>query len=465
MSAPAPAHLNLQQPVEGDGAGEHRTAGADVVVHRLARNRGLIDRGAAFEHGAVHGDPLAGTHENLVAWLEAVWIDALLDAVVPPHRLPGGERANPVDGRARAERAALLEQTADLEEERNQRRGHEVAGRGRREHRDRDQLIGGPARVAGHDAAQAGDERGNRHDCRGQRPAQLADLPLIGRQTHQKRAEAEQPDARESGAEPHADPAAFFRRQRAGHGVGIGRQDRECEVAHRGSPSAPTPAEGRRPTAGDRDAESAVLAAGRRRKPPDRAGHPDGLLDRIAVEALADDRGVRAILAIEREKRCRVAASDGQIAFRGALRLLQGGVGDGLRLRNHGLSERLRLLALRLGADVGALHGVEFVGERVRRRQTRELERRELEARMTGVEARLRAARRRGDEVLAAVGEHAIDAHLAQRTHHRGRHLDPQHVVRRRARKTPTRPRRARDSEPRPPPARCSGRRSAHTLA
>ena len=32
-------------------------------------------------------------------------------------------------------------------------------------------------------------------------------------------------------------------------------------------------------------------------------------------------------------------------------------------------------------------------------------------------------------EVLAAVGEHPVDAHLAQRANHRGRDLDAQHVL------------------------------------
>ncbi len=61
------AHLNLEQAVERDGAGEDRAARADVVVERFAGDRGLIDGGASLEHGAVDGDPLAGPDEDLVA--------------------------------------------------------------------------------------------------------------------------------------------------------------------------------------------------------------------------------------------------------------------------------------------------------------------------------------------------------------------------------------------------------------
>ena len=123
-----------------------------------------------------------GPHENLVARHEAVRIDPLFDAVAPLHRLSRAERADPVDGGASAERASLFEEAADFEEERDQGRGHEVAGRGRGQHRDRDQLIGGATRVSRHHAAQAGDERRNADDGRRQAAAQLADLPLVGLQ-------------------------------------------------------------------------------------------------------------------------------------------------------------------------------------------------------------------------------------------------------------------------------------------
>ena len=68
------------------------------------------------------------------------------------HRLPRRKRADAVDGGASAQRTALFEEAAEFEEERDQRGGHEVAGRRRREHGDGDQLVGGPARVSRHDA-------------------------------------------------------------------------------------------------------------------------------------------------------------------------------------------------------------------------------------------------------------------------------------------------------------------------
>ncbi len=99
--------------------------------------------------------------------------------MVPLHGLTGGERANPIDRRPRAERASLLEEAAHLEEQRNQCGGYEIAGRGRGEDRDCDQLIGSAARISGDDAAEPGRERRNGHNRCRQRPAHLADLPLV----------------------------------------------------------------------------------------------------------------------------------------------------------------------------------------------------------------------------------------------------------------------------------------------
>ena len=45
------------------------------------------------------------------------------------------------------------------------------------------------------------------------------------------------------------------------------------------------------------------------------------------------------------------------------------------------------------------------------------------------VQTGLCAARGSRDQVLAAVREHAVDAHLAQRTNHRGRDLDAQDIL------------------------------------
>ncbi len=119
------------------------------------------------------------------------------------------------------------------------------------------------------------------------------------------------------------------------------------------------------------------------------------------------------------------------------------------------------LLGLRL--DVGALHRVEVRRERARRREAGELERDQRETGVGGVETGLRAAGRGLDQVLAAVGEHVVDAHLAERADHRRGHLDAQDLLGRGTVERPVRRiphpvaggHRAR--------ARCSGRPSARS--
>ena len=80
---------------------------------------------------------------------------------------------------------------------------------------------------------------GTAHDGRGQAAAKLADLPLVGRQTHQQRSEAEKPDANQSRAEPHADAAALFGSEDTRHSLVAGRSCRSsARGAHRSSSSS-----------------------------------------------------------------------------------------------------------------------------------------------------------------------------------------------------------------------------------
>ena len=157
------------------------------MVKRLAGDGGLIHRGAPFENCAVDGNPLAGPDEDLVSRPQGVGIDALLDAVAPAHGLARAEGADAVDGCASAERTALFEEAAHFEEKRDERGCDKVTGGRSGQDGDGDQLVCGTAGVAGNHSAQAGDERGNAHDGRGQASEELADLPLVGRQTHQER--------------------------------------------------------------------------------------------------------------------------------------------------------------------------------------------------------------------------------------------------------------------------------------
>ncbi len=112
-------------------------------------------RPPAVEDGAVDRDALARTDRISSPTTRRVGIDAELFVAVELDGLARGERADAVDGGAGPQRASLLEQPADLEEQRDERRGDEVAGRRGGEDRDRDELIGRAARVAGDDAANA----------------------------------------------------------------------------------------------------------------------------------------------------------------------------------------------------------------------------------------------------------------------------------------------------------------------
>src|ERR1019366_1981531 len=55
---------------------------------------------------------------------------------------------------------------------------------------------------------------GDADDGGRQRAEQLADLPLVGHESQHERAQAEQADAGEPGAQAYADAAALFRRER-----------------------------------------------------------------------------------------------------------------------------------------------------------------------------------------------------------------------------------------------------------
>ena len=204
------AHLDLEQSIERHRSGEHRATGRHVLVEGLAGDRRLVHRGPPLDHRAVHRDPLSRTHEDLVAGLEIVGIDPFLLAAAPPHRLPGRQRADPVDCGSRTERAPLLEQAPDLEEEGNEGRGDESTARRRGEDGDRDQLIGGPPRVPGDDAPHTRHERRDSHHRRGEGAAELADLPLARLDPHQQGPQGEQPQRDEPGPEPNADAAAFL---------------------------------------------------------------------------------------------------------------------------------------------------------------------------------------------------------------------------------------------------------------
>ena len=130
--------------------------------------------------------------------------------------------------------------------------------------------------------------------------------------------------------------------------------------------------------------------------------------------------GIRAILAIERAETRRPRR------WRGA-RSRVGGAARGLQR-----ARPRRACACGMTVSAKAWASFRFVSapmkalctasksprQRARRRQARQLERRQLEPGMRGVEAGLRAARRGRDQILAAVGQHAIDAHLAERAHH-----------------------------------------------
>ena len=109
-----------------------------------------------------------------------------------------------------------LAEPAEFEEKRNERSGDEVAGGRRREHRNRDELVCGAARVAGHYPPDTGQQRRDT-DHRGRDAADhLAHLPLIGFEPLEDRAEREESQPDESSAQANTDSPAFLGRQSAG---------------------------------------------------------------------------------------------------------------------------------------------------------------------------------------------------------------------------------------------------------
>ncbi len=149
------AHQHFQQAVDGEGSRKDRAARSHVLMHGLAGDRRLIDRGASFEHSAVDGDPLARPDQDLVSRPQVVGVDALLHAVAPAYRVACSQRANAVDRRARSQRAALFKEPAELQQQRDEGGRGKLPLRGGGQHRDRDKLVGSPARVSGDDAADA----------------------------------------------------------------------------------------------------------------------------------------------------------------------------------------------------------------------------------------------------------------------------------------------------------------------
>jgi hypothetical protein len=170
----------------------------------------LIHSGPALEYRAVHGDPLSRTHQNLITRPEAVRVYALFNAIAVSHGLACAESPYSVNRGARTQRTALFEEPPQFEEERNERRGHEAAGGGRRQDRDCHKLIGGPAGVSGDDSPNTRDERRYRDNASAKSPAQLSDLPLFRLDTDEKSSETKETEPNQSGAEPLADTSALL---------------------------------------------------------------------------------------------------------------------------------------------------------------------------------------------------------------------------------------------------------------
>ena len=267
---------------------------------------------------------------------------------------------------------------------------------------------------------------------------QLADLPLVGREAHQQRAQPEEPDAGQSGTEPHADPAALFRRERRLAGRRSSQAERRRRHAVHSS-SLVFAATDRVPTCPaarrvERDAEPVVFAADaaaapigptRRRRSPSRPRR-----GRDAREPPPGSRDTRD-RAPERPRPRRARARDRTSAAPRAVWSAASAVG--LRLRN-GRSPRtpappsfcvsapMKALCTASKSRASAAGGARRVSS------SDESSRPECAASRPACARRVAVAIR----VLAAVGEHAVDAHLAERTNHRGGHLDAQDVLGRR---------------------------------
>jgi hypothetical protein len=106
--------------------------------------------------------------------------------------------------------SSALRTDAQLEEERNEGRGHEAASGSGGQNGDCNKLIRCPARVSRDDSTNARDEGRHRHDSRAKSPAKLSDLPLVWFEANQERSETKEANADQSRAEPLADAPALF---------------------------------------------------------------------------------------------------------------------------------------------------------------------------------------------------------------------------------------------------------------
>ena len=126
-----------------DRAGGHLVAGLDVARHRLAGHCALVDAGRARDDPAVNGDGLARQHAHDLVELGCIGVDFVCGAIGGDYaRPPGRQLDEPLDAALRALDGQLLQEAAELHDERHLAGSEILADADRRDERERHQKVG-----------------------------------------------------------------------------------------------------------------------------------------------------------------------------------------------------------------------------------------------------------------------------------------------------------------------------------
>jgi len=233
----------------GDGRRVDVAAGAHLHRQRLAGDGGLVDRGLAAHHLAVHGNLFAGAHDHQVARQDGGNGRLHFDTVALDARGLGRQGFQVLHRAARALRGGFLDGVADAHEEDDHRGSGPLAHGQRRNHTQAHQRVGGDLAVEcrTHDIAKDRIAEDQHQQCAGPEGHGICDAfeqpQPLARDDHKEHRAEDQPQQRQ-----HAAGEVALRRggrtagRGAPHGVAralhraadiVARHTRRVQVDHR----------------------------------------------------------------------------------------------------------------------------------------------------------------------------------------------------------------------------------------
>ena len=197
--------------------------GRHVHRHRFAGQRGHVEAGGAGPHDAVGRHPVAGAQLDPVARTQRRRRHRLDHAAAEPPRLRLGQPAERPDRLARAEQAALLQHVADDHDDRQHRRGHQVAARPGGDQHERDQPVGDAVQARRAQALPGRQQHRHRDQRRRRAGHQVGQCRAVGHGKFPSDGNQQQPGRQHGQRQPRAQqqplrPRQQRRRQKAAHG-------------------------------------------------------------------------------------------------------------------------------------------------------------------------------------------------------------------------------------------------------